>query len=79
MAEAMIHLLSYADDVAVIDEGSTEGIQRLDTRVNDILQGSKKDADMLLSKEKAKTLHVTTQDPITPTTATEAAEQCKFT
>ena len=79
LAEVMVHLLGYADDVAVVDSGSPEGIQRLETRVTDISRGSREDADMQLSTDKTKALHVMIQDPVSPTTAEEATNQCKFT
>ena len=77
--DTLVHLLGYADDVVALEEGSTEGIVRLEERVNDIAKGSKKDADMSVNIIKTKALHVTTQDPVSPTTPEEAANQCKFT
>ena len=40
IGEVLVHLLGYADDVAVMDSGSEEGIQRLSIRVSSISQGS---------------------------------------
>ena len=78
VADFMVHLLGYADDVGVLDVGSEEGIRRLSNRVTQIAQGSKKDADMDMSKEKTVALHVQEQDETSPTTAAEAAQVCKF-
>ena len=78
MADILIRHLGYADDVAAVDVGSNEGIQRLSNRVISIAQGSKKDADMVLSKEKTVALHVQEQDETSDTTPEEASNICKF-
>ena len=74
IADTLIHILGYADDVAVLDKGTVEGCQRLSSRVTDISQGSKKDAD-----EQGEDFFdvFKKQDAITPTTPEEAAGQCK--
>ena len=64
IADILIHLQGYADDVTVVDSGSEEGIQRLSTRVSSISIGSREDADMDLSTENTFSLHVQAQDPI---------------
>ena len=79
IADIIIHQLGYADDLAALDEGSPAGIQRLSDRVSSISQGSKKDADMTLNKEKTIAMHIREQDATTPTTAEEAMGVCKFT
>ena len=43
LVENLVHLLGYADDVVVLDLGSREGIQRLESRVNGISLGSEND------------------------------------
>ena len=78
LAETMVHALGYADDVVVLEPGTDEGIQRLEDRVNAISHGSKEDADMSLSTDKTKTLHITAQQAVSKTTKTEARDICKF-
>ena len=78
IGKLIVHLLGYADDVAVMDSGSKEGILRLSIRVISICQGSREDADMDLSTEKTFCLHVKRQDEISPMTPEEARAQCKF-
>ena len=36
LADTMIHLLSHADDVVIIDHGDDEGLSQLEDRVNNI-------------------------------------------
>ena len=50
-------------------------------RVSSVSEGSKKDADMSLSAEKTKVMHIRAQDPITKTTQEEGERVriCKFT
>ena len=74
IADILIHQLGYADDLAAVDVGTDAGIQRLTARVGSIAQGSKKDADMDLSKEKTVAMHVRDQDDTTPTTSEEARD-----
>lgn len=64
LAKFLVNLLGYADDVAVtvLDLRSAEGIQRLSTRVTSSSKGSKKDADMILIKEKTEAMHVQEQN-----------------
>ena len=78
LADTVIHTLGYADDVALIEYGEEKGIKNLSTRLTNIAEGSKKDADMSISIEKTKTLHVREQDPVSKTRAEEAAEVCKY-
>ena len=77
IADILIHQLGYADDLAAADVGSPSGIQRLTDRVGSISQGSRKDADMIINKEK--TVHVRDQDETSSTTAEEAKDVCRFT
>ena len=65
-------------DVSLVDDGDEKGIQNLSNRLTGIAEGSKKDADMSISIEKTKTLHVRKQDPVSKTSAEEAAEVCKY-
>ena len=79
LASTMIHVLGCADDVAVLEPGTQEGIHRLENRVTSISRGSEQDADMCLNTDKTKTLHVTEQNAVTKTTAEEARSICKLT
>ena len=78
LADTLIRLLGYADDVAVAEEGDEEGIARIETRVNKIADGSKEDADMDVNIEKTIMLHVREQERPPPTTREEALSVCKF-
>ena len=78
LADILIRLLGYADDVAVLEMGDEVGIQRIESRVTEITEGSEKDADMQVNIEKTKALHVRTQDKTTPTSRAEAMAVCKF-
>ena len=49
--DIMIHTLRYADDAALADEDNPAGIIHATARVNDIAQGSRKDADISLSRK----------------------------
>ena len=78
LADALIRLLGYADDVAVPEEGDDEGIVRVEKRVNSIADGSDKDADMKVNVDKTVVLHVRAQDETSPTSPDEAKAVCKF-
>ena len=43
LADTMIHVLDYADDVVVLETGTDEGIRRLENRVNTISGGGVKE------------------------------------
>ena len=58
LAEILIRLLCYADDVAIAEYGDSNGIQRIEDRVNCISRGSKEDADMQVNIERTVALHV---------------------
>ena len=58
LVEILIRLLDYADDVAVTEYGDSEGIQRIESRVNNISEGSSVHADMKVDIEKTIALHV---------------------
>lgn len=72
LAGAVIHTLGYADDAALIDYGDAEGLARATLRVTEIAKGSKKDADMEISIDKTKVLHVRDQEKPSTTTPSEA-------
>ena len=69
----------YADDAVILEDGSTEGVQQVASRVNTISKGSKEDADMLLNEDKTVVMHVKNQDKVSPLTQEEAQDVCKFT
>ena len=80
LTDTLIHVLGYADDAVILEDGTTEGQQQLETRVNSISKGSKEDADiMLLNADKTVVMHVRAQDEVSPTTQEEDQEVCKFT
>ena len=79
LAGTILHTLGYADDAALIDCGDTEGIRRASQRVTNIAKGSLTDADMCISIEKTKALHVCKQDATSGTSSEEARKKCKFT
>ena len=79
LADIFAHLLGYADDVAVLEMGDSDGVLALENRVSDISEGSSDDADMMINVEKTKPLHVRKQDPVSVTTPEEASRMCKFT
>ena len=74
----ILHTLGYADDAALLDFGDEEGIATASARITSIDQGSKKDADMVISVQKTKVLHVRQQEKTTATTSEEAIKVCKF-
>ena len=76
--DTMIHVLVYADDAVVLEDGSTEGVQNVTTRVNDISKGSQEDADMFLNADKTVVIHIRNQDKVTPLTQEEEQGVCKF-
>ena len=78
LADTVIHTLGYADDAALLDRGDTVGIARATARVTSIAAGSRADADMSISLEKTKVLHVRAQDVVSATTSAEARKVCKF-
>ena len=69
LGRTIIHTLAYADDAALIDDGDEQGVQRAMERVTAIAAGSRKDADMEISKPKTKVMHVRAQDEVSATTA----------
>ena len=79
LAETIIHTLGYADDAALVDAGDEEGILRASERVSAIAEGSRTDADMVISIPKTKVLHVRAQDAVSRTTNREAEAACKYT
>ena len=79
LADTLIHLLGYADDVVVMEPGDEWGLMQLESRVNNIEDGSKADTDMDINREKTIVLQVRQQDKTSVTTQEEAREACKFT
>ena len=79
MADTIIHVLGYADDAVILEDGTQKGVQAITNRVNSISKGSKEDADMLLNADKTVVMHVRSQEEISPMTNGEAREMCKFT
>ena len=75
----LTHILGYADDAVILEDGTPRGINQINTRVNAIAKGSKEDADMILNSDKTEVMYVRSQDEVTPTTVEEAREVCKFT
>ena len=49
LADTMIHVLGYADDAVILEDGTPRGILQMNNRVNAISKGSKEDADMMLN------------------------------
>ena len=74
LGDNIIHTLGYADDAALLDYD----IDVASTRVTDIAQGSKQDADMEISISKTKAMKVCRQGEVSRTTAEEAKKVCKF-
>ena len=66
LADTLVRLLGYADDVAAVEEGDEEGIRRLEGRINGFSKGSAEDADMDINVEKTVMMHVRTQDEVPP-------------
>ena len=64
---------------ALLRDGTPEGVQQITTRINDISEGSKTDADMLLNADKTVVMHMRNQDNVSPMTQEEALSVCKFT
>ena len=79
LADTIIHILGYADDAVILEDGTPNGVQQITERVNSISQGSKQDADMLLNTDKTVVMHVRAQEEVPPATQAEAREVCKFT
>ena len=79
LADTFVHILGYADDAVILEDGTPRGINQISTRVNAIAKGSKEDADMILNSDKTEVMYVRSQDEVTPTTVEEAREVCKFT
>ena len=69
-----VHTLGYADDAALIDSDRSVAT----TRVTDIAQGSREDADMHINVTKTKVMAVCEQDKVTATTGAEAEKVCKL-
>ena len=69
MGQAIIHTLGYADDAAMMDKSDAEGIAIATSRLNNVADGSERDADMKINSDKTKIMHVRAQDPITQTTS----------
>ena len=78
LGSTRIHTLAYADDLALTDEGDTEGVHRATTRATSISTGSRCEADMKVKIVKTKVLHVRAQDPVGETTDEEASSVSKF-
>ena len=78
LGATILHTLGYADDAALIDYGDEKGIATASARVTAINEGSKKDADMIISIVKTKGLHVCEQEKPTVTSKDEAIKICKF-
>ena len=70
----IVHTLGYADDAALLDESPAVASQR----VTAIAEGSKRDADMVISVSKTKCMHVCRQQQCSPVTDVEARAQAKF-
>ena len=68
----IIHTLGYADDAALVDLGDAVGVIRATERLSKIATGSLNDADMQISIQKTKDMHIRRQDPINDTTPAEA-------
>ena len=79
LADTIIHILGYADDAVILEDGTPSGVQQITERVNSISQGSKQDADILLNTDKTVAMHVRAQEEVPPATQDEAREVCKFT
>ena len=80
MVSTLIRVLGYADDTVILEDGTTEGQQKLGIRVNSISKGSKEDADMLLNADNTVVMHIRAQeDDVSPTTQEEGRGDCKFT
>ena len=79
MADTMIHVLGYANDAVILEDGTPAGQQKLGSRINVISQVSKEDSDMLLNADKTVVMHIRMQDDVSPTTLEEAQDVCKFT
>ena len=74
----MITTLGYADGLGLTELGDDEGLTIMSKRTTAISEGSEADADMKVSIEKTKVLHVREQDPISNTKTKEAIAVCKF-
>ena len=74
LAGVIFHTLGYADDAALLDLGDEAGIKRATKRVTKIAEVSLKDADMIMSIDKTKSLHVREQEATSPTTPAEASK-----
>ena len=68
-----ISTLGYADDAALLDRD----IVTASARVTSIAQGSRTDADMVISIDKTEGMHVREQGRVPRATAAEAAAVCK--
>ena len=78
LANTLIQVLGCADDLVTLEEGSEEGADKLEVRVNDISEGSHEDVDMDINKEKTVVLWVQRQDKVTKTSEKETVKVCKF-
>ena len=76
LTNTVLHSLVYADDVALIDQGDSEGIQRATTRVSIIASGSRDDANMEIRVVKTKVLRVRRQETVITLTRNETKEKC---
>ena len=74
LGDTRIHTLGYADDAALLDYD----IGTASSRVTTISQGSRQDADMVISVPKTKGMHVCEQGAVSKTTSKEAKRVCKF-
>ena len=75
LADTLVHILGYA---VILEDGTEEGVEQISTRINDIAEGSKEDADMLLNADKTEVIHIRRQDKVSPLTKEEAKGVCKF-
>ena len=72
--DQLVHTLGYADDAALLDETPEVAT----ARVTAISDGSKTDADMIISVSKTKTMHVRRQELHKQITCEEAKAQANF-
>ena len=68
-----IHTLAYADDAALLDKD----LSTATARITAIAEGSAKDADMSINKDKTEVVQFREQSQISAATAAEAKAQCK--
>ena len=69
-----VHTLGYADDAALLDDS----INTATARATSISQGSRDDADMLISIAKTEVMHVAEIGRLPKSTNAEAKRVCKY-